>query len=442
MHSLIRNTLDNIDSLWNYYIITLPTVEKKAKEGRKKNHIGFCIDIYFSMLVGKQIIKKEENKESLKKYVEKYVEVMEVNEEEGRVQYRIKDYETLCPNGKKKEISKMVKEYYRFAEMPILHSVNTLIMLITKFEEGISDFLSALYQLFPQKYINNQTVSFSEVEGKTPEEIKETIIAREVDELLRQKYSEWFKLFAQHKIEFSSCNEQMESLREIYARRNIWVHNSGYVNDQYISNVPNTQYNKGDTLPVDKEYLEKAFVCIKAIIYTLYLEASKICDDDKNVYVYKIFEYAFEELKNKEYILCSLVFSIIRNNKFCSEQVKYMSKINYWIAQKELGNYENIKSEIEALDTSALSEEFEMAKYILLEDYERATNIIEYIYNSKITKDELVEWPLFMKYRNSEEYSAFVEKHKEDFDVSSFALQDKDSESESDSCIESQIANS
>ena len=135
-----------------------------------------------------------------------------------------------------------------------------------------------------------------------------------------------------------------------------------------------------------------------------------------------IYSLKIKDINNRKRMYASLVIINSLANFFIQQNLKVSNTKNIYKVAK-------------------LSEEFEMAKYILLEDYEYATSIIEFIYNSKITKDELVEWPLFMNYRNSEEYSAFVEKHKEDFEVSSFALQDKDSESETDSCIESQITN-
>ena len=81
------------------------------------------------------------------------------------------------------------------------------------------------------------------------------------------------------------------------------------------------------------------------------------------------------------------------------------------------------KNEIENYDVSALAPIFELAKNILLEEYEYSVVLLEGLYSKNDVNSHMLEsWPLFMKFRNSQHYTAFKERHIEDFNVATFEL--------------------
>ena len=300
--------------------------------------------------------------------------------------------------------------------MTAIHATNTLVALITRFEEAISEYLYALYMLFPDR-IKDKQITFSEISNKTTDGIKEYIIRREVERIMWQSQSEWFKICNEYKINLEHCKKQIDCLTEIYARRNVWVHNSGCVNEIYLQTIKKCKEKQGAILSVDQQYINDAFVCIKIILFTIYIESVKFHKDDADDYTYKIFEYAFDELRRGNYSLCSIVFPILYKCKYATESTKNMSCVNYWIAKKALGQYKSIKEEIEKYDISAMSEEFAIAKYTLLEEYEKATDLIEEVYNIKIDSNALSQWPLFADYRKTEYYKKIRDTHKDDFEI-------------------------
>lgn len=409
MRYLLHSTFDNISSLRHFYDTQKKYIDGKAKKGMKDNRIGFLADFYFSVLVnGTEEERKKSTFVNLKKFIDKYITVKEVTE--ASVIYQINDRDAF-PHF---NVARSAKEYRQYLDMPIAHCNNTLIMLITRFEEFISDFIRLLYERYPQKYLDKQTITFSEISHCETCDIKEKIIVREIDRIMRDSYSVWFNLFSEHKMNFEVCNSEYEILKELYARRNIIVHNSGVVNEAYIKNVPTTTANVGEVLYVDDIYINSAFEAIKTIMLCILIEGVRIDKDSAKECIREIFYVTFEELEAENYNTCKTVFGALSENKFADERIKYMSKVNYWISRIETDGLPSVKAEIEKFDVSALDSDFNLAKNTLLQNYNMTTMLLEEMYKKGELLHNIVElWPLFKQYRLSKEYINFKKTHPE-----------------------------
>lgn len=421
LQSLLVDSLERISSLQHFYELENENIDKVATEGMRINCLGYLADRYFSMLT--YIKSEDEEVEQLKKRLENFVEVMETNADEGSVIYRLKGVDHLKQAGYELDIKKASLQYRQYADMPVIHGSNTLIMLITRFEEFISNFMSDLYIMFPQKYLDKQSVTFSELSSSNIKDVKQLIIDRQLDSIMRDSYKEWFKIFESHKLSFKNYSDEMRILEEIYARRNILVHNSGRVNESYLALVKDSPYKIGEVLAVDKEYLANAFDAINILIFAIIIEAVKLIKTDKNEYLQSVFTVIFDSLCAKKYKLCGKVYNALLNSKELDALHKTMSTINYWICCIELNGLDSVKKEIESYDVSALAPIFDLAKNILLEDYECVMPILDVLYNKSDVNSHMLEnWPLFMRFRKSAQYTAFKDRHAEDFNVATFEL--------------------
>lgn len=391
----------------------------------KTTRFGYLMDMYFQILTNGS--KEEQQRESflqLKKQADQYLEILNIskdkNSENNEIIYRIKNPIELEKKGFDLNIRKASSAYRQFSDMPVIRGSNTLIMLITRFEEFIAAFISELYILFPHKYLDAQQVSYSEIENIGVEAIRKKIINREIDAIMRESYVEWFKLFESHGMKFESCKSEMKLLKEIYARRNIFVHNSGKVNDIYLKNISDTQFSVGERLTIDEQYLSSAFGAIKIIVFTVLIEAARLIKEDKTEYLNDIFTSAYDELVEGQYPVCYNIFCILSQSALLDAETKTMSQINYWISAKEIVGLPTIKTEIEKFDVSALNRVFLLAKLLLLDKNSEATKVLEDLYNKKeFPISALEEWPLFKDYRNSKEYNIFRDKHPEIFGIAS-----------------------
>lgn len=421
LQSLLVNSLERIASLQLFYELENENIDRVSTEGMNVNRFGYLADRYFSMLT--YISGEDEEIERLKTRLENFIEVIEANADEGAVIYRLKGANSLRERGYELDIKKASLQYKQYADMPVIHGSNTLIMLITRFEEFVSNFLSDLYTMFPQKYLDKQSITFSELSSSNINDVKQLIVDRQLDATMRESYKEWFKVFQSHKLSFNNYDDEMKMLDEIYARRNILVHNSGRVNESYLAAVKNSQHKLGEVLTVDKQYLADAFDAINILIFAIIIEAVKLIKTDKNEYLQSVFTLVFDSLSAKKYKLCSKVYSALLHSKHLDALHKTMSTVNYWICCIELNGLDSVKNEIENYDVSALAPIFELAKNILLEEYEYSVELLEGLYSKNDVNSHMLEnWPLFMKFRKSQQYTAFKERHIEDFNVATFEL--------------------
>ena len=77
-------------------------------------------------------------------------------------------------------------------------------------------------------------------------------------------------------------DEQYDQVVELQARRNLFVHTNGYVNDIYLSLVPNSPLKRGERAAVSDQYLTD----VDRVLYVVsnqffYLVRQKFCGDDQ-----------------------------------------------------------------------------------------------------------------------------------------------------------------
>lgn len=427
---LLQYSLERISSLQHFYKSELKTINRKANKGMVPNRFGYLMDYYFRTLIsGTEAEQQGASFQQLKKQAEQYVKVINLKDEKNQkeISYRIEKIEELKAKGFNLDIPAAAAAFKQYADMPIIHGDNTLTMLITRFEEFISNFLARIYLTFPDKYINAQKITFGELNKLTAldiDSIQKKIVVREIDSIMRESYEKWFGIFESHHMDISACKDEILELKEIYARRNILVHNSGRVNETYINCVPKTKYALGTQLDATEDYLDRAFEVIKIVIFILNIAAVIFEKENKEDYLYNVFGQAFIELSQKQYSISKVVFLSLANNKDANQEIRNMSQVNCWIAKRELEGKESICKEVEGFDVSALDPTFKIAKETLLENYDRVNSMLEAFCKNenKGFFSAIKEWPLFMHYRETEQYKAFAALHKEEFNISSLEV--------------------
>ena len=107
-------------------------------------------------------------------------------------------------------------------------------------------------------------------------------------------------------------------------------------------------------------------------------------------------------------------------NKNTEDVIRQMSKVNFWISAKEKYGLDSVRKDIENFDVSALEKVFSLAKVVLLEEYDKATEIIESLLEKEeIGTNEINQWPLFKKYRTSSQFVTLKSKYAECFGIAS-----------------------
>lgn len=422
LRSILGNSLGNIASLEHFYNVQYSGIEKMAQKGMSDHALGWSLNLFFTIYVfGSEEDKQSEDFKSLERTVRKLVSFKvdgSTSDVERSVRFRFKNPKTQSEFGCKIDVQRSFDEYLKYREMPLMHGNSALIMLIIKFEEFIAEVLALLCRKFPQKYLEDENVKYSELTGGNIAAVRDNLIQRKVDAYMRESYANWFKIFESHGMDASVWEKPLQRLVEIYARRNIIVHNSGVVNAIYVSNVRVSKEKLGERLTASKQYVDDAFGVIREMMVLIMLEASRlVAVEDVDDYLYSIFEHAFEFLKDGKYQLCEIAFSWLSKAKNFNEKNRTMSLFNFWMAKLWDGSSDNLLlNEIRSFDVSAKEVDFKIAKCILLEQYDEATELIE----ASLTTDEslpanLLQWPLYLKYRKSRHFKKLLRKYADKF---------------------------
>ena len=438
MRVLLESALKNIKSLKVFFDTFTDHILSESKNGCKRNHWGFVVDKYLAMYASKDELS-ETDAQLLKKYESILGDSFSIDSVEkldnNKVAYKftIHNREKLISQGIEIDIKKAANQFPIFYNMAEIHFSNTLIMLITKFEEFIAEYFRVLFNMFPEKYLNNEKILYSDIQKQGVRQIQEAVINKVIDETMRDKYSTWFHTMEEHKMKFDSFIEESSVLNEIYERRNIIVHNFGIVNEIYLKNVPSTDAKLGEKLFVNTSYIKNAFNIINSFIFKILIESLRLYKEmEQEQLCDAIFSLAFNELCDENYIVCSKVFSELIHSKYCSSLNKEMSQINYWIAKIELDGLESVQDDLQKYDVSVLDKQYVLAKHTLLCDYDQATRLLERLLKTEeLPIDAVKEWPLFKRYRDSDQYQQLIIRNKELFENDSYEPQNPP---ESDIC--------
>ncbi len=423
---MLQDAVLKIESIKEYYLSQVDHINDSINIDSKKYVLGTVIDyyMYFKAIDNTELFEGKEG-QGIKDFVESIVTDLNITKtEENKVSfsYKINKREEFEKDGFELNPQKASKEYNKIIERPLLFSSSSLMMLLIKYEEAISSLFEYLVNTYPNAYLNKKTMSYSEMLEIDADSlcIKEYFVKKEVEEIMRLSVSEWYKLLEQnHKISLSSLISYYDEFKEIYYRRNIIVHNNGVVNKTYLKGVDEHNRNGiivGDKLSVNKDYMERAFNLTHIMIYGTFFETIKLCKDEGRI-ISLLFDLGFQHMLNKEWEVSKFIFNKLGKNKSQKESDIMMDKVNYWISIKNSSGIDTIKSEVESCDVSAMSDIFKLAKAVLLDQHKRTNQLLEKVFPNEISADSIERWPLFIQYRECDEYSEFKEAHRESFNM-------------------------
>lgn len=418
---LLEEAINNIQNLKEYYESQIEIVMTKVERELEKYKYGVALEKYFfSKSTKMEEVGIEADERILIDEIMAECNVEE-NEEGIVVQYKLKNHENLMDEYEL-DPQKAHKAYVRLIEQPQILSESTLMMLLIKFEETISRLFKYVMLKYPEAYLKDKSITYSEILAIQSEikVIKSFFVEKEVEEIMRQPLGDWFHILEQkHKASFMFDNKEFDMFKEIYYRRNLVVHNQGKVNDVYIKNVKEEfrkDIRKGEVLTVDKKYLLESFEITQTILYGLFWGIRKL-SKDKAQLEQIMFNIGFLHMLNGQWNLSEFIYNLLKQDEDQAEASKLCNKINYWISIKNLNRMDEIICDIEKFDVSAMQGQFKAAKYALLNKHEEVSNILDEILGSGLQTFEVERWPLFIQYRESNEYHEFREKHKEKFEV-------------------------
>ncbi|MBR4769987.1 MAG: hypothetical protein IK090_03550 [Clostridia bacterium] len=325
---------------------------------------------------------------------------------------KLENYERFDPLKAKKKYDQIDKYTYIMIESVLSH-------IIVSFEA----FLTSIYRILllsnPQKYLEGQTIFLATLFDNNLNEVVNDRLESEVAAKLYNSL-ETVKIIAEkEKISLDSYSSLIAYFKELYYRRNAYVHTKGRVNKDYLTKVDrsftkNLQLN--DELICDDVYLKHSICVLNQIVFSItyeLLKKEKISSNRISVLI----NYYFGKLCSGDYQLTKFAFLKLSTSDNMEFSDKLICRINYLISAKQMNEIELVKEELGKLDVSAAVPRFKIAKECLSDNFETVLQMLNETYPDSFDARALKEWPLFISFRETEYYSIFVASHQADFAI-------------------------
>lgn len=338
----------------------------------------------------------EESKEQFLDYIKKIEQVIDVS--------KLKKSNATSYSA----MSKKLKDEYQKLEslqgqQEILYN-GSLMLLITYYENLVAQLFKNDFVKHPERInLDSKGVTYKVLaELNDVEMIKEHLIEEEVVSMMYKSYDDWMQYFRNKvKLDIPYDRKKMKDIKEIIARRNLLVHNNGIVNSIYLSITGSKDVIKGDSINVNKEYLNNAINIIEiagmALLIEIWLKEHGKDEDE----IRKIDSILYGEcLENRKWEMGSQLYEICSDYKHLSDADAIMFKINMWQCYKWMNKFESVEAEVDALDISAMMPRYKLAVLALQDKEVEFWN--QYYKQNDIDECELMEWPVFSGIRQGE----------------------------------------
>lgn len=418
-----NNAKDDIESLSDYYYRSNKTlkayqidIDNKYASGKK---IADLMDSLF--LIGSARKRNEKIKEINEIIIEKdlrFCDICEIvpfqEDNSNSIAFSFKSEESIKydPKTAKEKYNHIEKYAYIFFESILSH-------IIVSFETFLSSIYRILLMADPKKYFEGQTILLASIFNEKINDIINEKIDTEISAKMRDSLIGLKTIAEKEKISLQPHKDLAEAFKELYYRRNAYVHTKGKINKDYLQKVNKAiSKNKkiGDKLVCDDVYFDNAICILNQIIFTITFELLKKEKATENAIAVLAYYY-FEKLSMGEYRLSKYVYYMLSQYTTLQFSDRLMYRINYINAAKQLGETELVQNELKELDVSATEDQFKIAKECLEDHFDVVFTMLNKTYPNSFQAIAIKEWPIFIGFRKTDYYKKFIELHKDDFAI-------------------------
>jgi len=411
-------TNSELDTLREYYKCTYNNLAKNRLDVENKYKVGILIESYFDRIISDDNEINQEIYDKLKndsvcdniKFCDVITNI--TLDENKKVFFRVSDKfksnEEFNPNIASKKCSE-AKEYESILFRSVISDI------IITFESLLSKIYKTLILNNPFPYLKDEKIPLANFFLKDAASKISEKITFFVENKMYNSLEVLAEIFETEKIDIDK--DILKSFKEIYFRRNIVIHNDAKVNKKYLDSI-DPQFRKnlkiGQKIITDQYYIENALNCIYILFFYLLFGLLKKYDN-KDIYLEKLTDIIFKKLQEKEYAITKLIYKKLSTDKLFTFAEKMTFRINYLNSIKQLGETEVLNNELKTLDLSIATDNFKIAQLCLEDNNSEIYNQLITTYPTSFTADEIKEWPLFINFRESQEYIKFCSEHSDDF---------------------------
>lgn len=417
MYDFDNATVD-LEALYSYFIETRDMINSKKTKFLKERNIPCTLCAFLDEVYS--FNSKEECENQIHKIYEKEIDGIKVNDiidiswidDENLIKYSLKEgfqSEEYDPSSARRKLKAITNQENIFARS-ILSNV------IIVFEQYFSSQYETLVVSQPHKYFEDKKIPVSQLLKEELPQILINVINQEVEANMFDSLKTLDRIKEKSQVDADRYIPIRCEFEEIYYRRNAYVHTEGKVNKTYLEKV-DKKYTKdlseGQRLICDDVYLENAIFTAYKIIASLHFELLKCIGAEQDQFD-SLGDFGFEALQKERYGVAEYIYGILRREYSFEFRCKAVYEVNYINALKLQGK--DVSELIKKFDVSIATSEFRIAKECLLDNHENVYNQLCETYPESFNADMIKEWPLFIRFRQSEYYKKFMSEHADEFE--------------------------
>lgn len=421
----LKKSLLSVKAFEEFFINSIKGFLENNSQFKKKYKIGVEIDNKLLSYDLDNVEITQEKIENLqlsnKRKIKDYLNIS-VSDKEG-IRYSIVDKEIQ----NKEYVDPMIARFHKikFSEYDKCMKNAALNSLIVLFEDFLSDIYRLLVMNSPEKYVETKQINiFDVIKAKDINDVINSQIDIEVEKKMFDAINTLKAVCSLENIEINKNDNLILDYEELNARRNIYIHNRGIVNDKYINAIDNKQsIKKGDFLNTKLGYFINAINLIYKIELSLVFELCVKFDSVKDTFNWcdEFSAIVFDDLLcDKKYDVCKHIYKTMSQCKTFDFENKTIYRINYINSCKQLNEKEEVEKELSNLDLSIAKKEFEIAKLCLQDKNKEVYDKIKEDYPKPYDAEIIRDWPLFIDFRKSEYYVKLQEEYKSDFGIKTY----------------------
>ncbi|MFE3017821.1 hypothetical protein [Streptomyces sp. NPDC059256] len=235
------------------------------------------------------------------------------------------------------------------------------------------------------------------------DDAREFLVERRIAALMRDSVDGWGRWLgkAVKGVSMEDLPIDWPSTREVFARRNLVVHNGGVVNRIYLSIINDLGGNGGEVklgakLKIDKQYFAEGVQGLLALGILLSADvAGKLHKREARELSSVLIRISDIAVRRKAWSVVEALSAYLLRGDL-NRGVHLRAQLLSWTARRGKYGPDAIRGEVEEWDVSGLSEEFVHCKKVLIGESEEAVRLIEELLaRQKLTLIDLATNPIY-----------------------------------------------
>lgn len=170
--------------------------------------------------------------------------------------------------GENEDGMKLFKDLnYKIPEYESEVYVLAIINLIARTEAFLNDVIEILFVWKKKALIADKTISYKEVlESESIDDLIRSIRAKEILEFSHSSFKDKLKILkTKFNLSFPDIEKYMKEIIELFATRNIILHNNGIINETYLLINNSSDFELGSKRLINEDYVRNAYIYLTII---------------------------------------------------------------------------------------------------------------------------------------------------------------------------------